>query len=182
MASGGFRTLVGRNVGGLAGTSAFVAPEPGGFRSMLGFWVGGFAGQVGEVEPPEPPVGGVGGGESGRPGAKYRKRKRIEWLPPDVDIETGERRPPPEAAAPIKLSKGERKVARLVAQYRGRDDDVAERARESLEALHRAQNSELARFIARQQAIDEARRSLAAVAAEDDEAAIAFMQWLIRQP
>jgi hypothetical protein len=146
---------------------------------MLGFWVGGFAGGVGEVEPPEPPTPGLGGGEPGR-GAKRPRRKRIEWLPHDVDIETGERRPVPDS--PVKLSKGERKVARLVAQYRGRDDDVAERAAEQLEALHRAQNSELARFIARQQALDEQRRGLAAAAAEDDEAVMAFLSWLARQP
>jgi hypothetical protein len=179
MASGGFRSVIGRHYGGIAGATT---AQQGAFRSVFMFWLGGAAGEVGDVEPPEPPVTGVGGGESGRPGAKYRKRKRIEWLPPDVDIETGERLPPPEAAAPVKLSKGERRVARLVAQYRGRDDDVAERARESLEALHRAQNSELARFIARQQALDEQRRGLAAAAADDDEAAIAFMQWLIRNP
>jgi hypothetical protein len=178
MASGGFRSVIGRHYGGIAGATT---AQQGAFRSVFMFWLGGAAGESGEVEPPEPPVGGAGGGESGRPGAKYRKRKRIEWLPPDYDLETGERRAE-EPAARVKLSKGERRVARLVAQYRGRDDDVAERAAEQLEALHRAQNSELARFIARQQALDEQRRGLAAAAAEDDEAAIAFMQWLVRQP
>jgi hypothetical protein len=126
----------------------------------------------------------LGGGEPGRGGKLGgRRRKRIEWLPPDYDIETGERLPAVDVpATPIRLSKGERKVARLVAQYRGRDDDAAERAAEQLEALHRAQNSELARFIARQQVLDDVRSQRAAVAAEDDEAAVAFMQWLIRQP
>jgi hypothetical protein len=175
----GYRSRLGFWVGGFAGDATPPLLQDGGYRALPGFWLGGFAGESGEVEPPEPPSTGAGGGEPGR-GAKRPRRKRIEWLPPDYDIETGERRPAPDG--PVKLSKGERRVARLVAQYRGRDDDVAERAAEQLEALHRAQNSELARFIARQQALDDVRSQRAAVAAEDDEAAIAFMQWLVRQP
>jgi len=177
--AGGYRGHFGFWLGGFNGAAVPPTLQAGGWQALPGFWVGGFHGEAGEPTVPPIPPPGLGGGEPGR-GAKRPRRKRIEWLPPDYDIETGERRPVPDS--PVKLSKGERRVARLVAQYRGRDDDVAERARESLEALHRAQNSELARFIARQQALDEQRRSLASVAAEDDEAAIAFMQWLLRQP
>ena len=77
MASGGFRSLVGRPVGGLSGTAA--PTQPGGFRSLFGRWMFGLSGST--TPPPPPPPPAVGGDDYPYYGyAKgERKRRGLEW-------------------------------------------------------------------------------------------------------
>jgi len=130
-------------------------------------------------------------------GGEKRKRKRIEWVPPDHDIETRERTPQPgepDEPAPdqpqhlptpapsVKLSKAARKLAQAVARARSADPATAERARAFLADIQANADSDLARLLAHQQAMELQRRGAqSAAAAEEEDAVRAFMQWLMRQ-
>jgi hypothetical protein len=126
-------------------------------------------------------------------GGERRKRKRIEWVPPDRDLETRERVDRPQPTVPhapsVKLSKAARKLAQAVARARSGDQATAERARAFLETIRANADSDLARLLARQQAFDEHRRGAALVGdqrhrfelAEEEDAVLAMMQWLMRQ-
>ena len=132
------------------------------------------------------------GGEPGRAGARHKRRRRIDELPPDLrHLLPPELREPeaPEAPAPeavqppvsVRLSKAERKLAQAVARARSADPATAERARAFLDSIRANADSDLARLLARQQALDEQRRGeRMRVAAEDEDAVMAMMQWLMR--
>jgi hypothetical protein len=133
------------------------------------------------------------GGAPGRAGARRKRRRRIDELPPDLrhllppEIREPEspEAPAPEAVQPpvsVKLSKAERKLAQAVARARSADPATAERARAFLDAIRANADSDLARLLARHQMLDEQRRlAAAASAAEDDDAVVAFLTWMLRQ-
>jgi hypothetical protein len=128
--------------------------------------------------PPPPPGGGM-----------RRKRKRIDELPPDLRHllppelrDELEPEPVLEPAASVKFTKAERKLAQAVARARSADPATAERARAFLDSIRANADSDLARLLARQQALDEQRRGeRMRVAAEDEDAVMAMMQWLMSQ-
>jgi len=138
----------------------------------------GGASDPGVIVVPPPPPGG---------GGKRKRRKRIDDLPPDLRhlLPPELREPEPEPAQPpvsVRLSKAERKLAQAVARARSADPATAERARAFLDSIRANADSDLARLLARQQALDEQRRGeRMRVAAEDEDAVMAMMQWLMSQ-
>lgn len=86
--SGGFRSLVGRHVGGLAGQSGFV-PNSGGFRSLFGRQVFGLNGSTSPPPPPPPPTARATGGKWSQDPFRRARAPKKEEPPEAVTIQTG---------------------------------------------------------------------------------------------
>lgn len=133
MASGGFRSLVGRPVGGLSGTAA--PTQPGGFRSLFGRWMFGLSGSTTPPPPPPPPSEAVGGWTYD-PYSRRRKIKRDDEeqipVPPPAIVPPAPYQPPA-----VDLAALDRQIAALEARIkesrRGRTKLRAEAARLQLE-------------------------------------------------
>lgn len=113
----------------------------------------------------------AGAAVAGRPA-----KRRIEWVPPDVNLDGTPRAPIAEPPRSIKLSKVARKLARVQARSRSVDHDTAAQARAYLDQLRADADGELGRLLARQRHLDEQRRI---AAADEEEAVTAFIAWLM---